>query len=209
MIQSIAVTLLSDATFASGEPSPGEVHVEIDSDEFGLPFLRGRTLRGLLRDTWLTMAPAFPELHHAALRVLGPPGDVGETAILRIGDARIEAPLRDVVARAIAREQSPLTPGEILASLTDIRVQSAENRESGGAESGTLRMTRVLLRDTVLHASLGWLATPLASDLRCLALAAVGTRHAGNGRNRGRGHVLLSLDGNPAATLRIARGGAT
>src|ERR1700754_336091 len=156
----ISVSLLSDATFGSGETTPGEVHIEIDHDELGLPYLRGRTIRGLLRDSWLTMAAAFPELERAALRVLGPAGDLEETSIVRIGDGRIDDTVRAVVRQAVTRSEHPLSPAEILESLTDVRVQAAETRDTGATTPGTLRMTRVLLRGTMLHASLGWLATP-------------------------------------------------
>lgn len=56
------IELLSDATFGRGEGSAGEVDTEVEHDEFGIPFIGGKTVRGLLRDTWLSMRPHFPEL---------------------------------------------------------------------------------------------------------------------------------------------------
>ena len=45
----IRLTLKSDATFGLGEGVAGLVDEEIEHDfETGLPFLRGRTLKGLL-----------------------------------------------------------------------------------------------------------------------------------------------------------------
>ncbi|MGH2768963.1 MAG: RAMP superfamily CRISPR-associated protein, partial [Actinomycetota bacterium] len=76
MTSYIEVGLLSDATFSFGEGAAGEVDVEIAHDEYGLPFLPGRTLRGLLRESWLAMALHFPEYGAPAREVQGPAGDL-------------------------------------------------------------------------------------------------------------------------------------
>src|SRR5690554_4910085 len=90
----IVIELLSDTTFGRGEGTPGKVDVEVEHDAYGLPMLGGKALRGLLRDSWLSMQARFPELQVAGRRVFGPHGDLEETAILRIGDATLEAPAR-------------------------------------------------------------------------------------------------------------------
>ena len=50
MQYALKLTLLSDGTFASGDGVSGLVDREIEHDAFGLPFLRGRTLKGLLSE---------------------------------------------------------------------------------------------------------------------------------------------------------------
>ena len=202
----LTVSLLSDTTFGRGEGAAGEVDVEVEHDDLGLPFLGGKTLHGLLRDTWLTMLPAFAELRWGGERVFGPPGDLTETAILRLGDAVVEAEARAWIAAAVQRARQPLAPADVLATLTDIRRQTAEERTSGAPAAATLRASRVTLRQLTFYSPLTWLAAPEALDLRCLALAAWGTRHAGLGRNRGRGHVQLALDGDLKTTHLLAEG---
>ncbi len=200
----LVVELLSETCFGRGEGTAGEVDVEVEHDRYGLPFLGGKTLRGLLRDAWITMQERFPELGDAARRVFGPHADTGELAILRVGDAQIESGARQWFHTAVERELHPLAPDQVLRSLTAIRTQTAEDRQSGAPERTTLRTTRVLLRDLHLHAPLCWLAPPTDLDRRCLALAALATRHAGLGRNRGRGFVRVTLQGDPARTRQIA-----
>lgn len=201
----LTVDLLSDATFGRGEGTAGAVDVEVEHDAFGLPFLGGKGLRGLLRDAWLSMQEHFPELGDAARRVFGPHGDLDETAILRIGDAVIEEPARGYFVAAVEREHHPLVPEVILSALTDIRSQTSEERDTGAPARTTLRSTRVVLGGLRLAAPLSWFAKPDPKDLRCLALAALGARHAGLARNRGRGHVRVALDGDPGATRNLAR----
>ena len=200
---SLTVELLSDATFGRGEGTAGEVDVEIEHDELGLPYLGGKALHGLLRDAWLAMAPHFPALGAAACRVLGPAGDRGETGVLRVNDALVDGATRAWIAWAVRRERDPVDPKEVLRALTDIRYQTARDR-AGAPAAGTLRASRVALRGLTLVSPLEWLAEPTEEDLRCLALCALGVRHAGLGRNRGRGHVRVSLDGDVDATRRLA-----
>jgi len=204
--QMITVELLSDATFSRGEGTAGVVDIEIEHDEFGLPFMGGKTLHGLLRDGWLSMEGSFPELRSAADRIYGPPGDLAETSILRIGDAELERAVKEWVAWSVRRKHNPLSPGQILAALSDIRAQTSEERESGAPAETTLRSTRVVLRGLLFISPLTWLAEPTTDDLRCLALGVLAARHAGLARHRGRGLVRLALDGDHEMTHRYARG---
>jgi hypothetical protein len=199
------VHLLSDSTFGRGEPTPGEVDIEVEHDDLGLPFLGGKALHGLLRDSWVEMKPHFPQLSVPGLRVLGREGDLGEGAILRVGNAQVAPRDRAWVEHAERRGTSPVAALDVLRALTDIRYQTSQDRRTGGPATGSLRASRVVRRELVLTATLGWLIEPEPADIRCLALAALGVRHAGLGRNRGRGHVRLSLDEDHAATCALAR----
>lgn len=202
----LVIDLLSDTTFGRGEGTAGAVDVEVEHDAFGLPLLGGKALRGLLRDSWLSMQEHFPDLQAAGRRVLGPHGDLEETAILRIGDAVMEEQARGFFVAAVEREHRPLAPEMILAALTEIRSQTSEERTTGAPARTTLRSTRVVVRGLRLEAPLSWLSTPGAEDTRCLALAALATRHAGLARNRGRGHLRITLDGDTDWTRALARG---
>jgi hypothetical protein len=202
----IVIELLSDATFGGGRGTPGVVDVEIEHDGHGLPILGGKALRGLLRDSWLSMQDHFPDLLDAGRRVLGPHGDMDETAILRFGDATVEEPARAFFVAAVERARHPLPASAILEALTDIREQTSEERRTGAPAPTTLRSTRVALRELKLVAPLSWLAEPTPADCQCLALATLATRHAGLGRNRGRGHLRLTLDGDLEQTRAFAGG---
>jgi hypothetical protein len=202
----IVIELLSDTTFGRGEGTPGVVDVEVEHEPSGLPMLGGKALRGLLRDSWLSMQEHFPDLAPAAGRVFGPHADVGETGIVRIGDALLEAPARDHFVAAAERSLHPLAPEVILGAFTAIRSQTAEDRGRGAPALHTLRATRVVMRGVRLVAPLSWLAPPAPADARCLALAALATRHGGIGRNRGRGLLRVTLDGCVERTRELARG---
>ncbi len=203
--QTLVVELLSDTAWSRGEGTAGEVDSEVEHNDLGLPFVGGKTLHGLLLDAWLTMSHAFSDLQESADRVLGTPQDLSEHGILRVGDALLDAQTHAWVDFAVNRQDKPLTPNQILRALTDIRRQTAEDRETGAPERTTLRATRVVLRGITFHAPLTWLATDTkAADLQALALCALSVRHAGLARNRGCGHIALSLDGDREWTRELA-----
>ncbi len=202
----LRIELLSDATFSRGEGTAGVVDTEVECDGFGMPFIGGKTMRGLLRDSWLSMSCHFPGLEQAAERVLGRSQALDESCRLRIGNAVLPAPIRAVIRAAAERQEHPLSPRAILDGFTSIRHQTAEDRETGAPDITTLRSSRVVLRGFVFEAGLSWLAgyQPTVEDLRLLALCALATRHGGLLRNRGRGHIRVTLDGNVEATRKYA-----
>ena len=202
----ISIELLSGTTFGHGEGMPGAVDVEVEHDAHGLPMLGGKALRGLLRDSWLSMQDHFPELRDAAPRVLGPHGDLAETSILRLGDGLIEKAARTLPVAATEREHHPLASSTILSALTEVRSQTSEERKTGAPAQTTLRSSRVALRGLRFEAPLTWLEPPARADLQCLALAALATRHGGLARNRGRGYLRLTVDGDLERTRALARG---
>ena len=204
----LTISLLSDTTFARGEGTVGEVDVEVEHDIDGLPFIGGKALHGLLRDTWLSMRTYFPQLKSAAEIVLGREAilDPDEEAILRIRDAVLPDGVRAWARYAVHRSNDRLQPEQILRSLTDVRRQTAQSRLTGAPEKTTLRSSRVVVRGTTFHAPLEWRKQPRRDHTSVLALCALGTRHGGLGRNRGRGLLQMSLGYQGVAqTRRLVR----
>lgn len=209
----LTVRLLSEATFGRGEGTPGEVDVDIERDALGLPLIRGKTLRGLMRDSWLSMAHGFPELSAAGHAILGIEADLDDTAILSLGNGLLVGSAGDDtlgdprpwIAHAVADPRRAVRPDDVFAALTGVRHQTSEARDTGAPRTHTLRASRTALRDLVFQADLDWTRPPNDDEIRCLALIVLGVRHAGLGRNRGRGHIELSLGGDVTTTRARAR----
>lgn len=197
----VRLTLKSDATFGRGDGVAGLVDAEVEQDEYGLPFLRGRTLKGLLVEECANILFMLEETRHAALeqftvaaRLLF--GRAGSTLVddarMRVGDARLPKPLRIAVADEIRRGR--LQPEDVLASLTAIRRQTAVDEETQAPERNSLRSLRVVLRGVELAATLDCDADVMNDDARALLAACVlALRRAGSGRNRGRGRLQARL----------------
>jgi len=191
--QEIVIKLLSDSTIGTNYRTSGRVDIEIDYTDEGLPIIRGKIIHGLLRDSWLSMAKYFKELQRAAERILGPEGGLMERAILRIGDATLNEDVIKWAHYAVNRRENPLHPMLILESLTDVRTQTSIDQRTGSAKEGSLRSSRVILRETEFYAPLQWYENPTEDDLCCLLMCVWTTRHAGLGRNRGRGFIQMNL----------------
>jgi len=194
--------LRSVATFGRGDGVAGLVDREVEHDADGLPFLRGRTLKGLLAEECANILFAFElqgrtnECRETACRLFGRPGSRSDdTGVLRVGDAQLPQSLVAAVKAAVANED--LHADAVLESLTAIRRQTSMN-EHGAPEKGSLRSMRVILPGTIFEAALEFAEPPDAPTLGLLAACVLAWRRAGTARNRGRGRlqaVLLDSDG--------------
>lgn len=203
----LRITLLSDATFGRGDGVAGLVDVEVQHDECGLPYLGGRALKGLLgsecADIVYSLRKARPDQagrwEAAEQRLFGKSGGaLNGQALLRVGAARLPDDLRAAIAQDL--QQTGLKRADVLETLTALRRQTAMDAETGAPQKDTLRTMRVILRNTILKASLAFTEAPQPDDLALLAACIKAFRRAGTGRNRGRGRVraeLLDIGGQP------------
>ncbi len=190
-------TLKSDATFGRGDGVAGVVDSEVQHDAYGLPYLGGRALKGLLGEECANILFALEQQrraerwHTAAQRLFGRPGSTSEDqSLLHVGDAHLPEDLRQAVKQGA--ERGELTREQVLGSLTAIRRQTAINLE-GAPQKETLRAARVILRQTPFVAALTFLDDPTEDDLALLAACVKALRRAGTGRNRGRGELEARL----------------
>lgn len=209
----LRLTLLSDATFGRGDGVAGLVDAEVQHDEVGLPFLAGRTLKGLLgaecADIVFALERGRPDQKErwrlASERLFGRSGAALEgEAILRVGVARLPEDLHSALRQEVRQER--LAPNDILELVTALRRQTAMDAW-GAPKENTLRTMRVILRGTVFRALLEFVVEPQPDDLALLAACVKALRRAGTGRNRGRGRVqaeLLDKNGHPVTDTLFA-----
>lgn len=193
----LKIKLLSDTTFGCGDGVAGLIDQEVEHDAVGCPFLRGRTLKGLITEECENLIATFPKAkkdhwQQVADTLFGTLGSTLETlAAIHFGDACLPEDVR--VALAYQVDQKAITTSEILNSLTSIRRQTAIDPISGAPDKGSLRTTRVVIRDLVFRADLTFNQNPTDDMLSLLTLGTVALRRLGSCRNRGRGHVQCTL----------------
>lgn len=205
----ISLCLLSDATFGRGEGLAGVVDAEIEQDADGLPYLRGRALKGLLVEECANLMYALARTHQpahdrfaaVAQSLFGRAGSTdSDSALLKVGAARLPAELRVAVRYEI--KNHGLTAAEALDALTALRRQTAVDEQTHAPEKNSLRSSRVLLRATVLQALLEGHADLDTDEAKALLAACVlGLRRAGTGRNRGRGRLRARLHDEQGADV--------
>jgi hypothetical protein len=201
------VKLRSDGTFGRGGRLPGRLDTEIEHEaKTGLPFVRGRVLKGLLVEACGTVVqslrqqpeqPGHRRLREAAARLFGRPGSRAEQAgQLHVGRARLPRALRKAVERDVrAGRYTAETARE---SLTAVRHQTAIDDETGAPAEGSLRNRRVLLRGTELAAPLSPGGDDaegvLEDELALLSACARLVRRGGLHRSRGGARLRVRLD---------------
>lgn len=193
--------LLSAATFGRGDGVAGLVDREVERDAYGLPFLRGRTLKGLLAEECANILYAVDKQgkgelwRPVAYALFGRPGsmhdDLGQ---MRVSDARLPESLRESIEIALQDKEKMLTSDDVLESLTAIRRQTSMDKY-GAPERGSLRSMRVVLPGAIFEAQLEFAQSPDEHSLALLAACVLAWRRAGTGRNRGRGKLFASLHG--------------
>ncbi len=200
----LRIELESDATFGRGDGVPGLVDTEVEHDTFGLPYLRGKTLKGLLVEECVNILYALyqqptvdeTKFYQSATRLFGEPGSRKQNpTALRVSDACLPIALRNVIQTEVAQKR--LEPSDVLESLTAVRHQTAVD-ETGRPEDGSLRTNRVILRGTVLEAELTLqptdTKTPISHRDRGLLAASIkALRRGGINRNRGCGRFRATL----------------
>ena len=193
----LRIELLSDTTFGRGDGVAGLIDQEVEHDANGFPYLRGRTLKGLLSeecDNLVAVLPADRRQHWQAVaaKLFGVPGSTLDTiALMHVGDAYLPEDLRHAIAQQITDKN--LTPASVLDSLTTVRRQTAIAADTGVADSNSLRAARVVLRNLAFTAYLFFDETPSQDTLALLSAGTAALRRIGSGRNRGRGHVECTV----------------
>lgn len=199
----IRIKLLSDTTFGRGDGVAGLVDSEVEHDRYGFPYLRGRTLKGLLSeecDNLVLLLPNPQQEHWLNFRndLFGQPGSINDTmAKMHVGDACLPADLRQAVAQQQQQDGFP-TCEDVLNSLTTIRKQTAIDPENGAPVEHSLRSMRVIVRaqsdsKPSYEAPLFFDIDPTPDMLALLGVGTLALRRMGSGRNRGRGHVQCTL----------------
>ena len=215
----LKITLLSDTTPGRGDGVAGAVDVEVEHDRYGMPFVRGRSLKGLLVEEWANLRFALEQAgvdltrwDKAAYVLFGRPGStLDDGAAMHVGHARLPADLRQAIiadARALKEEeQRSARAAAILDALTDVRYQTAID-PSGVPSEGTLRAMRVILRKTIFEATLRFSEPPSDDALALLSACVHAARRLGTARNRGRGRVRMRLydeNGKPISKDELKR----
>lgn len=196
----LRITLLSDTTFGRGDGLAGLVDQEVEHDAFGFPYLRGRTIKGLLSEECDAIVAHLRESTswNAALRRLfGSAGSThSEVSHWHIGDAQLPEDLRQAIAtQQMSRSLTStrvLDSLMVLDSLTAIRRQTAIDASTGTPEEGSLRAARVVQRNLVFTSRLQ-VNVVHDDDLKLLAAGVLALRRLGAGRNRGRGRVQCAV----------------
>ena len=205
--------LESDAAIGRGDGVAGLVDAEIKHDAFGLPFLSGKTLKGLLVAQCAEILYSLEKIGvrnlsdwQAAAHVLfGSPENLhSEPGKLRVEDACLPADLRAMVQDEFRPIESVTNPEEReqlwglmrvanLEAVTALRRNTAIHMRTGAPLRNSLRTIRVVLRTTPFIARLEMPSEIESLEKALLAACISALRRLGSRRNRGLGLVKADV----------------
>jgi CRISPR-associated protein Csx10 len=193
----IKIELISDLCSGSGESIPGLVDIDITYDEYGIPYIPARRLKGTLREAALEVIEALPTKYDRSFLddIFGVPGS-NEPGMLKLGNATIadyEKLVEDISnAKLKTNYLEFFHKKRILDHYTTIRTQTSIDRENGAAKKDTLRSMRSIKKGNVFYAKVQFDGDiSLYQDF--LATACKVLRYMGVSRTRGFGQVKCTL----------------
>jgi CRISPR-associated protein Csx10 len=211
----IKLTLISDTAPGSGEGLAGIIDRDVNFDSFGLPYIPAKRIKGLLREAamdYLEQKTGSPESPEFDL-VFGRPG-VSESTSVGIGNGLLaDYDVLKTVLGDLPEDYKPVFSPEYVSECYSVtRAQTAIERQNGTAEENTLRITRLLRKNSEFVFDLAFRQPPTEDQIDLLRNACKLTRSMGLSRTRGLGEVKLELMINPlAATAQapVQAGGET
>lgn len=190
----LEITLDSETIFGSGHSMPGLVDIEIEKDSRSFPYLKGKTIKGKLREQAMLLNQLYKTkdgqpLDKVLSRLFGLEG-YEQGAILAFSDARLPVKVEQELKHGL--EIGLFTENELFSGLTEIRSMTSINEE-GTAAHGSLRSARVLRKGLRFEAELTFREEAEKLELSLLALAATMLQQLGTMQNRGKGAVRCRL----------------
>jgi CRISPR/Cas system CSM-associated protein Csm3 (group 7 of RAMP superfamily) len=193
----LRIQLRSDTAFGRGDGIAGLVDSEVEHDpRNGLPYIKGRTIKGLLVESCADILyalqqgnnPGYGDFIASAEKLFGVPGStLDDMGCLHIGSAQLPDDLQQYLTKTTYQ------PQQILQALTTIRHQTAIDTSRDTPKDGSLRATRVVLRETIFYSQLHETDHLEAIDYQLLAACAAGVKRGGQNRTRGLGWLKVEL----------------
>lgn len=197
----LTITLCSDLCAGSGYAYAGVIDSDICYDDFGLPYIPAKRLKGCMRESAQSILYYFISQEDVD-KLFGAAGEKS-CGLLAINNARITNYDKIVEElKALKKNGSEVvaysSQQEILNQFTQIKAQTSID-ENGVADDNTLRYTRVVKQYSPItnkplvfetEITLMQATTDLEEILKKIALA---TRNIGMHRNRGMGSVTCKL----------------
>lgn len=183
----IKMRLLSDMIFGSGLTLPGGDDLFVQTDEYGFPFYKGSTFKGVFREA-LEQYLAWTDPDNAD-RLL-------ETLLGSAGDDQIINPRKMIFSDFVLSENvrsvvldEGISPEVVREVFTNVRTFT-KVKDEGTVADGSLRTAHCVNRDLWFYSEIG-----CAAEDEALVENVLGTvKWIGTMRNRGFGNVLIERE---------------
>lgn len=215
----IELKFLSDALISSGNGFGAIVDSDIVFDEYGLPFIPAKRIKGCLRESFEQIDHYFKEIlknnksetgafleKYGRLEkevCFGNEGQTSETGVyfssLKLKESDSIQPWIEYLSNNDNKFSNLFGKNQILDHFTYYRMQTKINPENQAAEDTSLRTSRVLAKSesNTFEGSITISNKDKVESIkRTLVIAARNLKHIGLMRNRGFGNVEVTIKEN-------------
>lgn len=184
----LKITLQSDMCVSDGGVYNSSIDIDVCHDANGFPYIPAKRIRGCLRECAMELRDWGMEIPWE--KMFGRKGDSGNRAAVRISDAYLEGfREKDMLAKKNSGNVV-FHPQNVLNHFTYIRTQTSIDYETGAADATSLRIMRVVAKETVFTAEVSMEPSYEESLRTCCKIF----RNIGVSRTRGLGEIEVSLE---------------
>lgn len=191
----LKIELLSDMIFGSGMATPGSVDLEVLHDSYGIPYMKGKTIKGKLREEvrnitrWINNGVEDAE---AVARLFGC-ADRADMDSLLFSNVTIDENVIKIIRQEVKSKESSINSDDILLAFTGVRSHTSIDYETGKARKGSLRRLQTINKGIIFYCTISSRKELAAKDEALLCAATAGLCHLGVNETRGKGLVRCSL----------------
>lgn len=191
----ISIKLLSDLCCYSGEVYNTTVDTDVVYDDYGLPYIPAKRLKGCIREAALELYEMGLMPHYNA--IFGKEGS--DASAFTISNAKLKN-YEEIVNGLNQFEKADfVNQQKVLSLYTYLRTQTAVDTNTGTAIENSLRTLRVLKKGLIFHADVDLKNNDYAEEFKN-AVSMV--KHMGVSRTRGLGLVELKVKNISGASVK-------
>lgn len=190
----IKIKLLSESIFGNGGSENNSVDIDILKDEIGVPYFKGKSLKGKLREEaeYITnyIKSDRVDLKSMMYELFGRSGEFNNNT-LKFSDCTISENIWKNLKYAVDSKKI-ISKNDIVNSFTEVRSFTRINEE-GFTENGSLRQARVIKKNLVLYCNIETIKDLSNIEKGLLAASIAALRNLGSMESRGKGLVSCRL----------------
>lgn len=197
----IKMQLISDVIFGNGMSIPGAEDISVLHDEYGFPYYKGSTFKGIVREEYERylqwIGKSENEIQKEIFRLFGEQGDDSGIDKIKFSDFEISGYIRKVVLEEYKKKDPELTPRQMKQIYSDSILDLFSNirtftkvTEDGVAQTGSLRMARCIDQGLCFYSEVQC----DSKDEPLLKEVISSVKWIGSMRNRGFGKVKLTIE---------------
>ncbi len=190
----ISIELLSDLCCYSGEVYNTTVDTDVVYDDYGLPYIPAKRLKGCIREAALELYEMGLMPHYNA--IFGKEGS--DASAFTISNARLENYDAKVIELKQFEKTDFVNQQNVLSLFTYLRTQTAVDTNTGTAIENSLRTLRVLKMGLIFHADVDLKNKDYVEEFKN-AVSMV--KHMGVSRTRGLGLVELKVENSLSTSV--------